>query len=78
MYIYICVYIYIYIYIYIKEGIATSNNPMPALNNPAYFARAANRYREKKFPDEPADLSFQLKTTYHITSSKQMSKLMTR
>ena len=44
----------------LEEGIATSNNPMPALKNPAYLARVANRYRQKRRPNEPSDLSFEL------------------
>ncbi len=44
----------------LEEGIGTSNNPMPALKNPTYLAQVANRYRQKKRPDEPSDLSFEL------------------
>ena len=44
----------------LEEGIATSNNPMPALKNPAYLARVANRYRQKRRLNEPSDLSFEL------------------
>ena len=39
----------------LEEGVATSNNPMPALKNPAYLARVANRYRQKRRPNEPCD-----------------------
>ena len=44
----------------LEEGIATSSNSMPALKNPAYLARVANRYRQKRRPNEPSDLSFEL------------------
>lgn len=48
----------------LEEGIATSTEPLAALKNPTYLARAANRYRQNKRPDEPSDLSFQLNEDY--------------
>jgi hypothetical protein len=34
--------------------------PLPALKNPEYLARAANRHRQKKRPAEPLDLDFEI------------------
>ena len=38
----------------------TSTEPLPALKNPEYLARAANRHRQKKRPQEPTSLDFDL------------------
>ncbi len=38
----------------------TSTEPLPALRNPEYLARAANRHRQKKRPAEPTSLDFDL------------------
>ena len=46
----------------LEQGIATSIEPLPALRNPEYLARAANRHRQKMRPPEPTDKS--TKTTY--------------
>ena len=45
----------------LDEGVATSTEPLPALRNPDYLARAANRHRQKKRPAEPTDLDFDLR-----------------
>ena len=44
----------------LEEGIANSTQPLPALKNPEYLARAANRHRQKKRPAEPLDLDFEI------------------
>jgi hypothetical protein len=52
----------------LEEGIANSTEPLPALKNPEYLARAANRLRQKKTtvsgkkkrPAEPLDLDFEI------------------
>ena len=43
-----------------EEGIANSTEPLPALKNPEYLARAANWHRQKKRPAEPLDLDFEI------------------
>ncbi len=44
----------------LEEGIATKTEPLPALKNPEFLARAANRYRQKKRPIEPKSLDFDI------------------
>ena len=44
----------------LEQGIATSTEPLPALRNPEYLARAANRHRQKMRPAEPTDLEFEV------------------
>ena len=44
----------------LEEGIPTSTEPLAALKNPEYLARAANRHHQKKRPAEPSDLDFQI------------------
>jgi hypothetical protein len=44
----------------LEEGIATSTEPLSALKNPEYLARAANRHRQKKQPAEPSSLDFEI------------------
>ena len=45
----------------LEEGIATRTEPLPALKNPEFLARAANRYRrQKKRPVEPKSLDFDI------------------
>lgn len=44
----------------LDEGIATSTEPLPALRNPEYLARAANRHRQRMRPAEPTDLEFEI------------------
>lgn len=44
----------------LEEGIASTNQPLPAMKNPTYLSRAANRYQQKLRPDEPSDLNFEL------------------
>ena len=39
----------------LDQGIATSTEPLPALKNPEYLAKAANRHRQKMPPAEPTD-----------------------
>lgn len=50
----------LFIKVMLEEGIATSTEPLPALKNPEYLARAANRHRQKKRPAEPSDLDFEI------------------
>ena len=44
----------------LEEGVAYTTEPMPALRNPEYLARAANRHRQKMRPAEPTDLEFEM------------------
>ena len=44
----------------LEEGIATRTEPLPALKNPEFLARAANHYRQKKQPVEPNSLDFDI------------------
>ena len=44
----------------LEEGIATRTEPLRALKNPEFLARAANRYRQKKRPVEPKSLEFDI------------------
>ena len=44
----------------LEEGVAYTTEPMPALRNPEYLARAANRHRQKMRPAEPTDLEFEI------------------
>ena len=44
----------------LEEGVATLPEPLPALRNPEYLARAANRHRQKKRPAESTDLDFDI------------------
>ena len=44
----------------LEQGIPTSIEPLPALSNPEYLARAANRHRQKMRPAEPTDLEFEV------------------
>ena len=44
----------------LEQGIATSTEPLPALRNPEYLARAANRHRQKMRTAEPTDLEFEV------------------
>ena len=43
-----------------ENGLATNTQPCPALPNPQYLARQANRYRQQMRPMEPRDLNFEL------------------
>ena len=42
-----------------EEGVAYTTEPMPALRNLEYLARAANRHCQKMRPAEPTDLEFE-------------------
>ena len=44
----------------LEEGVAYTTEPIPALRNPEYLARAANRHRQKMRPAEPTDLEFEI------------------
>lgn len=44
----------------LQEGIPASTEPLPALRNPEYLARAANRHRQRMRPAEPTDLEFEI------------------
>ena len=44
----------------LEQGIPTSTEPLPALSNPEYLARAANHHRQKMRPAEPTDLEFEV------------------
>ena len=44
----------------LEQGIATSTEPLPALRNPEYLARAANRHHQRMRPAEPTDLDFEI------------------
>ena len=44
----------------LEDGIATRTEPLPALENPEFLARAANRYRQKKQPVQPKSLDFDI------------------
>ena len=49
----------------LEQGIPMSTGPLPALSNPEYLARAANRHRQKMPPAEPTNLEFKVnETTY--------------
>lgn len=77
----------------LEEGIPTSTEPLPALKNPEYLARAANRHHQKKRPAEPSDLDFQIsedhipadflqsdvtwKATPHICNRKYVTSVKT-
>ena len=44
----------------LEEGIVTKTEPLPALKNLEFLARAANRYQQKKRPIEPKSLDFDI------------------
>ena len=44
----------------LEEDVGTSTEPLPALKNLEYLARAANCHRQKKRPQEPTSLDFDL------------------
>ncbi len=44
----------------LEQGIATSTEPLPALRNPEYLARAANHHCQKMQPAEPTDPEFEI------------------
>ena len=44
----------------LEQGIPTLTEPLTALSNPEYLARAANRHLQKMRPAEPTDLEFEV------------------
>ena len=58
----------------LEQGVVTSSEPLPALRNPEYITRVANRHRQHMRPAEPTDLEFEVNED-HIPDLKSDIKI---